>query len=285
MTTENLLILLFCTVDDWLQDHGVPWRPGPTPSCSDSEVITFMLARELLGYDAERRFRRVLLTDWRHLFPRIPAQSELNRRSRWLGAAAELLRQTWVADIAATTGDWVAIDTTPLPVKHPSRVRHADAWVGPEGLHAGYGRCAAKALWFYGFRLAVLTPLLTPVPLVWALVPAAVNERTVALEQLGGAARPPSARGQGLPRARRCRRAGRAAHHLAHTTHQGRATHHARGGAPLHRTATASRAASPVPRISFTSSSIAPIPSGASSPASLPNSRRSPSPIADIRLA
>lgn len=186
MTTEALLILLFCTIDDWVQDYGIPWRPGPTPACSDSEILTFALARELLGYDSERRFRRVLLADWRHLFPHIPAQSELNRRTRWLCGAAELLRQQWVADIPAAAGDWVAVDTTPLPVKHPSRVRHADAWSGPDGLHAGYGRCAAKALWFYGFRLAVLTPLLTPIPLVWALVPAAVNERTVALDLLAG---------------------------------------------------------------------------------------------------
>jgi hypothetical protein len=180
MTTEDLLILLFCTIDDWVQAHGLPWRPGPTPACSDSEILTFALARELLGYDSERRFRRVLLCEWRHLFPHIPAQSELNRRTRWLQGALEILRQQWIADVPASTGDWLAIDTTPLPVKHPSRVRGPDHWDGPDGLHAGFGRCAAKALWFYGFRLAVLAPLLTPVPLVWALVPAAVNEREVA---------------------------------------------------------------------------------------------------------
>src|SRR5579883_3264996 len=180
MTTEDLLILLFCTVDDWVQDHGLPWRPGPTPACSDREILTFALARELLGYDSERRFRRVLRADWRHRFAHSPAQSELNRRTRWLHGALERLRQQWVADIPATTGDWLAIDTTPLPVKHPSRVRGPDHWDGPDGLHAGFGRCAATAWWCYGFRLAVLAPLLTPVPLVWALVPAAVNEREVA---------------------------------------------------------------------------------------------------------
>lgn len=162
MTTEDLLILRFCTVDDWVREHPIPWRPGPTPRCSDRAVITWMLARESLGYDSERRFRRLLLADWRHLFPQIPAQSALNRRSRWLGAAAALPRQHRLADIPAVAGDWLAIDTTPLPVKHPSRVRHADTWVGPEGSHAGYGRCAVKALCFSGFRLAVLTPLLTP---------------------------------------------------------------------------------------------------------------------------
>jgi hypothetical protein len=51
-----------------------------------------------------------------------------------------------------------------------------------------FGRCAAKALWFYGFRLAVLTPLIEPVPLRWAIVPAAVNERDVLDDHLEGLA-------------------------------------------------------------------------------------------------
>jgi hypothetical protein len=187
MTTEDLLTVLFCTVDDWVQQHGIPARPGPPPVCADSEILTFALAREILGYDSERRFRRVLLADWRPLFPHIPAQSELNRRTRWLSGALELLRQHWLLDLPTTTAGWVSCDTTPLPVKHPSRVRHADAWTGPDGLQAGFGFCAAKALWFYGFRLATLGPLLDPVPWVWALVPAAVNERDVALDLLEGA--------------------------------------------------------------------------------------------------
>jgi len=187
MTTEDLLIVLFCAVDDWVRQHGLPRRPGPTPACSDSEVLTFAIGRELLGYPSERHFRRVLRRDWRHLFPHVPAQSELNRRTRWLGGALELLRQHWLADLPNAVGHWFAIDTTPLPVKHPSRVRGVDGWIGPDGLHAGFGRCAAKAAWFYGFRLALCGPLIEPVPWVWALVPAAGNERDAAEAMLEGA--------------------------------------------------------------------------------------------------
>jgi hypothetical protein len=182
-----LYCVLFCTIDDWVQQHGVPPRPGPAPTCADSEVLTFAVARELLGYTSERRFRRVLLREWRHLFPQIPAQSELNRRTRWLSGALELLRQHWLADLPNALGHWFALDTTPLPVKHPSRVRGVDRWVGPDGLHAGFGRCAAKAEWFYGFRLALCGPLIDPVPWVWAVVPAAGNERAAAELMLAGA--------------------------------------------------------------------------------------------------
>ena len=179
MKTEDLLIVLFCEVDDWVRAHPLPTRPGVRPACADSEVLTFALAREVLGYDSERRFRRVLRDDWRHLFPHIPAQSELNRRTRWLWGALELLRRHYLALLPPATEGWYAFDTTPLPVKHPSRVRGPDQWCLPGGLVARFGRCAAKALWFYGFRLAVLTPLINPVPVCWALVPAAANERDV----------------------------------------------------------------------------------------------------------
>lgn len=186
MKTEDLLIGLFCSVDDWVQAHALPQRPGPAPACSDSEILTFALARELLGYDSERRFRRVLQADWHHLFPHIPAQSEFNRRSRWLWGPLEWLRQHWLTCLPAATEDWYAFDTTPLPVRHPSRVRGPDQWSLPYDPQAGFGRCAAKALWFYGFRVATLTPLLDPVPIRWALVPAAVNERDVLQALLEG---------------------------------------------------------------------------------------------------
>lgn len=187
MTTEDLLIVLFCAIDDWVCQHGLPTRPGPAPACADSEVLTFAVARELLGITSERRFQRMLLREWQHLFPHIPAQSELNRRTRWLSGALELLRQHWLADLPPALGRWFAIDTTPLPVKHPSRVRGVDGWIGPDGLHARFGRCAAKAAWFYGFRLALLTPLIDPVPVCWAVVPAAGNERDAAALLLEGA--------------------------------------------------------------------------------------------------
>lgn len=186
MNTEDVLIVLFCEVDDWLQQHPAPIRPGPAPACSDSEMLTLALARELLGYETERRFLRVVRADWRHLFPRLPAQSEFNRRLRWLWGALEQLRQHWVAQLPSATEGWYAFDTTPIPVKAASRVRGPDQWYVPGTGAARFGRCAARAWWFYGFRLAVLTPLIDPVPVRWALVPAALNEREALEDLLAG---------------------------------------------------------------------------------------------------
>jgi DDE family transposase len=77
--------------------------------------------------------------------------------------------------------DCQQIDTSALPVKHPSRVRGSDGWTGPgNDLAARFGRDAAHAEWFYGFRLAIKTDLGSRVVRAWGIVPAAVNERTVA---------------------------------------------------------------------------------------------------------
>jgi hypothetical protein len=48
MTTEDLLSVRFCVIDDWVQQHGPPPRPGPAPACPDREVRTFAVARALV---------------------------------------------------------------------------------------------------------------------------------------------------------------------------------------------------------------------------------------------
>jgi hypothetical protein len=190
MTTEDQLIVLFCLIDDWVQAHPPPRRPGPRPACSDSEILTLAVGRELLGGRSERSFRRRVWWEWRHLFPHLPAQSELNRRTRWLHGALDPLRRHLVAQLPSATSTLLGIDTSPLPVKHRTRVRRGrgTTFDGPGDLTASFGYCAAKRSWFYGFRLAVLAPLADGVPRHWALCPAAVDEREVAAELLRGEA-------------------------------------------------------------------------------------------------
>ena len=204
--TEDWLITLYVAVDTWWQRAGavlVPPRPGPSPACSDPELITLALAGEFLERRSERAWRAEVAADWGELFPHVPAQSEWNRRVRWLWGAFEHLRAGWVRAVPLAAGSWAAIDTAPLPVKHPSRVRHPTCscscdWVGigsvegPMGLAAGFGWCAALSRWFYGFRLALRTGLTDGLIRGWAIVPAAVDERLVADGLLDGVT------GQGL---------------------------------------------------------------------------------------
>jgi hypothetical protein len=168
----------------------VPPRPGPAPACSDAELLAIAEVRHLLGRRSEAGFLAEVARDWGHLFPHLPHQSEANRRTRWLWGAFEQLRATLAA--RQPEDDCQQVDTSALPVKHPSRVRGPDGWTGPgNDLAARFGRDAAHAEWFYGFRLAVKTDLGSRIVRAWAIVPAAVSERGVAgdLLQAGPAPR------------------------------------------------------------------------------------------------
>jgi len=186
MPLADLFVHVFVLVDDALLAGivPVPRRPGPAPACSDAEVLTIALVRHLLRRPGERAFLAEVRQNWAHYFPHLPAQSEFNRRVRWLWGAFEHLRQHVVRLLPEDA--WQQVDTTALPVKHPSRVRGPDGWHGPGDLRAGFGRDAAHGEWFYGFRLALRTDLGTRLVRAWGIVPAAVDERQVAEALLEG---------------------------------------------------------------------------------------------------
>ena len=191
LPTEDLLACVYVLIHDLITAGAIaiPARPGPEPACSDAELLAIALVRHLLGRRSEAGFLAEVARDWAHLFPRLPHQSEANRRIRWLRGAFEQFRASLAAGLPED--DCQQINTSALPVKHPSRVRGPDQWTGPDNdLAARFGRDAAHAEWFYGFRLAIRTGLGSRIVRAWSIVPAAVNEREVA-EDLLQAGPPP----------------------------------------------------------------------------------------------
>ena len=185
LPTEDLFVYVYVLIHDLViaGKIAVPARPGPAPACSDAELLAIAVVRHLLGRRSESGFLAEVARDWGHLFPALPHQSEANRRTRWLWGAFERLRATLAARLPED--DCQQADTSALPVKHASRVRGPDGWTGPgNDLAARFGRDAAHAKWFYGFRLAVKTDLGSRIVRAWAIVPAAVNEREVAEDLL-----------------------------------------------------------------------------------------------------
>src|SRR5260370_3447169 len=79
-------------------------------------------------------------------------------------------------------------DSRSIPARSRSSTPPGSAartgWTGPDGLHARFGRDAAHAEWFYGFRLAIKADLGSRITRAWSIVPAAVNEREVAADLL-----------------------------------------------------------------------------------------------------
>jgi hypothetical protein len=191
LPTEDLFVYVYVLIHDLIGAGAIaiPARPGPEPACSDAELLTVAMVRHLLGRRSEAGFLAEVARDWAHLFPRLPHQSEANRRIRWLWGAFEQFRMTLAARLP--DDDCQQVDTSALPVKHTSRVRGPDQWTGPgNDLAARFGRDAAHAEWFYGFRLAIKTDLGSRIVRAWSIVPAAVNEREVA-ENLLQAGPPP----------------------------------------------------------------------------------------------
>jgi Transposase DDE domain len=188
LPTEDLFVYVYVLVDDAIGAGAViiPSRPGKRPGCSDAELLTIALVRLLLGRRSEAGFLAEVSRDWGHLFPRLPCQSEANRRTRWLWGA---FVQVWAMLAARVPADdCQQVDTSAIPVRHPSRVRGSgDQWTGPgNDLAARSGRDAAHAEWFYGFRLAIKTDLGSRIVRAWSIVPAAVSEREVAIDLLLG---------------------------------------------------------------------------------------------------
>ena len=178
LPTEDLFVYVYVLVDDAIGSRAIalPARPGPAPR-SDAELLSIALVRHLLGLRSEAGFLAEVARDWAHLFPRLPHQSEANRRIRWLWGAFEQLRAMLAARLPRR-----------LPAGRHERAAGQAHLPGPRRLDlvgndlaARFGRAdAAHAEWFYGFRLAIKTDLGSRIVRAWSIVPAAVNEREVA---------------------------------------------------------------------------------------------------------
>jgi hypothetical protein len=187
LATELLFAYIYCPVDDAIKTGAllIPRRPGPVPACTDAELLTIALVRHLLGRRSENGFLAEIRRGWPHLFPRLPDQPEVNRRTRWPWGAFEQLRAAWAAAVPADPVQ--QIDTSAIPVKHPSRVRGADQWTGPgNDLAARFGRDGAHAGWFCGFRPAIRADLGRRIVRAWSIVPAAIDERQIGADLVTG---------------------------------------------------------------------------------------------------
>jgi hypothetical protein len=154
-------------------------KRGIKATFSDSEMLTLMLAMDILAYESERRFYKFIKANYHALFPQLIERSQFNRRARGLRWLVEKLRPHWVELLGATLVTELLLDTKPVPVLGYKRSKRASDFAGV----ASYGVCASRNLKYYGFKLVILATM-DGMPLVYELVPANTDERAAAEEVL-----------------------------------------------------------------------------------------------------
>jgi hypothetical protein len=157
-------------------------RPGPQPSCSDSELVTMVLVGESRGWDVETD----LVGHWqayRHLFPVIPERSRFNRRRRALAPAINDLRRVALRLLDLAEDRQCAIDSLPVPALKFHLVPGSSA-VGHWKEHgAAFGKVTTKKQTIFGYKLQLLVTL-NGVILDFLLAPANVNDLEAGAELL-----------------------------------------------------------------------------------------------------
>ena len=145
---------MYMIVDDiWVQIAPLFKRPGPTPVCSASELLTLELVGECRGWDVETE----MLSPWqehRDLFPHIPTQSRFNRRRRNLILAFNLVRRTVLQMLDVAKEQLCVIDSLPVPVVQFYLVPSS---TGDWRAHGStFGKVSSKHETIFGYKLHLL---------------------------------------------------------------------------------------------------------------------------------
>ena len=102
LPTEDLFVHIYVLADDAITGGvvAIPPRPGPTPACTDAEVLTIALARHLLGRRSEAGWLAEVRRDWARGKPPVPAA----RDSRGAGRPGDRCRPVAAAPGLVRTG-------------------------------------------------------------------------------------------------------------------------------------------------------------------------------------
>jgi hypothetical protein len=145
-------------------------RCGPRGKATDQELIALAVAQAVTGLVSDRQFLGTIGRLLPGCFPRLPGQSQYNRRLRRL--VPQITRvQLGVAELVAT-GSVRLVDGTLLSCANYAGCARKSAFAG----QAAYGYCAAKSRWYLGLRLLLLSDHYGA-PLGYDLRPANENER------------------------------------------------------------------------------------------------------------
>jgi transposase len=178
---DDFVTAMYCIIDEvWQQIYPLFTRPGPSPVCSDSELITMAIVGECRGWDQETE----LISNWqerRDLFPLVPERSRFNRRRRALQQAINLIRRLVLDMLDLSQDPFCAVDSVPVPVVQFHLVPQASREWAAHG--ATFGKVVTKKQTIFGYKLHLLVTL-NGVIVDFHLAPAHVADRSVAEDLL-----------------------------------------------------------------------------------------------------
>jgi hypothetical protein len=152
-------------------------RPGPCGKTTDAELIALAVAQAAMGVPSDRQFLGLIGKLLPGYFPRLPDQSQYNRRLRrltpWLSLVQLQLAELLVEG-RVRLADGTLISCANYPGCASKSAFAADA---------AYGRCPSKSLFVWGMRLVLLCDR-KGVPVGYDLVgPATGQERQAVLDR------------------------------------------------------------------------------------------------------
>jgi len=141
MTTADIIIELFCRIDDIVSRKGTKENTKricshPQEKLCPSELITIGVLFALKGV-GERAFYRWLARDWRGFFPNLPDRTRLFRRLK--------THQEWTRAFLAKPTVLGIADTYGIELIHPKRAGRSKRQIGTKGL--------SNSRWLVGAKL------------------------------------------------------------------------------------------------------------------------------------
>jgi len=172
---ETLVIAAYIFADG----VAIP-RPGPSGKTTDAELIALAVAQAAMGIPSDRQFLGLVeraLPGW---FPRLPHQTQYNRRLRRLTPWLSWV-QLQLAELLAEGRVRLADGTLISCANYPGCASKS-AFAG----EAGYGYCPSKSQFIWGMRLVLICDH-KGVPVGYDLVgPAVGEEREAVLDRAAG---------------------------------------------------------------------------------------------------
>ncbi len=134
MTTEDIIIHIFCKVDDKMPDIPKHKQAKLYPS----ELVTIGLLFALKG-GYFRAFYRWLKRDYEALFAGLPDRTRLQRALK--------AHQSWINTLLAEPTLFTVIDTYPIELLFPIRAGRSKQQIGKKGLDKGRWSIGVKLCW------------------------------------------------------------------------------------------------------------------------------------------